>query len=67
MMKKIKDIRTMIDGYIHSGSLILISVPFRRISAKFVALLDEYVLMRQIRSAIETDILLLKLGATDFL
>jgi predicted nicotinamide N-methyase len=61
------DIRKMIEEYVHSGSLILLSVPFRMISAKFISLIDEFVLTRQVKNVTETEILLLSLGAIDFL
>lgn len=59
------DIRSMIRHYIASGSLILLSVPFRIISANFVSLIDEFIMTRSVVSVMDTEILLLQLGATD--
>ncbi|HLO82897.1 MAG TPA: hypothetical protein VK166_18155 [Chitinophagaceae bacterium] len=64
--KDFSDIRMMIGEYVHSGSLILLSVPFRRISPKFISLIDEFVSIRQVKNVMETEILLLILGPTDF-
>jgi predicted nicotinamide N-methyase len=61
------DIRNMIRQYIMSGSLILLSVPFRMISADFLRLIDEFIMNRIIVSAMDTEILLLQLGTTDSL
>jgi hypothetical protein len=61
------DIRDMILHYIISGSQILLSVPFRMISANFIKLIDEFVMARSVVSAMDTEILLLQLAATDSL
>jgi predicted nicotinamide N-methyase len=61
------DIRNMILHYITSGSQILLSVPFRMISANFIKLIDEFVMTRSVVSAMDTEILLLQLAATDSL
>jgi methyltransferase-like protein 23 len=61
------DIRKMILHYITSGSLILLSVPFRLISANFIKLIDEFVITRSRVSVMDTEIILLQLGAIDSL
>jgi predicted nicotinamide N-methyase len=61
------DIRKMILHYIISGSLILLSVPFRLISANFIKLIDEFVITRNRVSVMDTEIILLQLGAIDSL
>jgi predicted nicotinamide N-methyase len=59
------DIREMIIHYITAGSLLLMSVPCRIISARFIRLLEEFVQARSIVNSMETEILLLALGAND--
>jgi predicted nicotinamide N-methyase len=61
------DIREMISQYIRSGSMILLSIPFRIISAGFVTLIDEFVLTKSMVTAMDTDILLLRLGSKESL
>jgi predicted nicotinamide N-methyase len=60
-------IREMIGQYIRSGSLILMSVPFRIMSARFVQLIEEFVINRTIITVMEKEILVLQLGSTDSL
>jgi predicted nicotinamide N-methyase len=61
------DIRNMILHYVTSGSVILLSVPFRLISANFIKLIDEFVITRNRVSVMDTEIILLQLGAIDSL
>jgi predicted nicotinamide N-methyase len=64
--KDFPDIRDMIGEYVHSGSLILLSIPFRMISTQFVSLVEEFIVLRQVTTVMETEILLLGLGSIDF-
>jgi predicted nicotinamide N-methyase len=64
--KDFPDIRDMIEEYIHSGALVLLSIPFRMISSQFVLLVEEFIVMRKVTTVMETEILLLGLGSIDF-
>jgi predicted nicotinamide N-methyase len=59
------DIREMIQHYLLSGAMILLSVPARIISVNFVKLMDEFVVTSKRVSSMDTEILLLQLGVTD--
>lgn len=65
--EKFPEIREMIVHYIRSGSQVLLGVPIRIISASFVKLIDEFVASRSMATAMDREILLLRLGATDSL
>jgi hypothetical protein len=59
------DVHDMIRQYIARSTTIVLAVPARRISAKFIEPLQEFVISRALVHALETEVLLLVLGVTD--
>jgi predicted nicotinamide N-methyase len=60
-------VHRMIRQCLHYGSEVVLTIPARRISAKFMEPLEEFVTSRQMYNAMDTEVLLLTLALIDFL
>jgi predicted nicotinamide N-methyase len=63
----LNDVHDLIRQYIASCISVVLTVPARRISTKFVEPLEAFVIYRELIHALDTEVLLLVLGVTDSL